>query len=280
VGPDHRAEDRARPEAGQRRAVDAVPRHPGLPARRARRPRRSLLSHRPRRRGRGPAPLRRGHRLRRRGARRVRGRPTARVEVHGPGYSKVLLGPEPRPSGRSTWTSWSRPSPENGGRSCSQRVGRVDDRRTRRRSPRPWPSAWPRIVPRAEDDPEAQLAPFANPCRARASPSMIDRDLGGPRAPIDLTARHRRAARRGVEGRDLPAARRWSSANRPSTRWQPRVSCSRSPPWCRSRPEDIPDALGPTLATSVITSDPRSCPGSPRSPKLHRLNLARCPRGT
>ena len=46
------------------------------------------------------------------------------------------------------------------------------------------------MVPRAEDDPQAQLAPFANPDVARRISAMIDRDLEVPGAE-DVTARHR-----------------------------------------------------------------------------------------
>ena len=91
VGAGHRAQDAARAQAGQRGAVDAVPDDPGV--HRGRRARRGvqLLPHRPRGRRRDPAPLRTRHGVRRRGLdAAVAGDP--RVEVHGPGYSKVLLG--------------------------------------------------------------------------------------------------------------------------------------------------------------------------------------------
>ena len=92
-----------------------------------------------------------------------------RVEVHGPGYSKVVLGPDaaadwralPRRDGR-------RRSPRTAGRSCVNASG-------------VWVTAHAREIAealarapgrgraaRAEDDPEAQLAPFADAAVARA----------------------------------------------------------------------------------------------------------------
>ena len=100
--------------------------------------------------------------------RRSPGRATRASRSTGPGYSKVLLGPDaaedwpqaPRRHGR-------RRSLENGGRSCVNASGvwvtgaRARDRGGAGRAP------GARSCPRAEDDPEAQLAPFANPDVAR-----------------------------------------------------------------------------------------------------------------
>ena len=102
--PGRRPEDGAGAEAGQRRALDAVPARSrrfidgGRAAGRLR-----LLPDRPRGRGRDPARCGRGHGLRRHRHDEA-WRSDPRVEVHGPGYSKVVLGPDAAATGRATWT--------------------------------------------------------------------------------------------------------------------------------------------------------------------------------
>jgi acyl-CoA reductase-like NAD-dependent aldehyde dehydrogenase len=132
------------------------------------------------------------------------------------------------------------------------------------------------IVPKAEDDPDAQLAPFANPAVAKAISAAIDRDLEIPGAE-DLTARHRRGSRV-VE---------WNGA----TYLLPTVILCESPehplankeflfPFAAVVPvqaNEIPDALGPTLATTAITSDQALLARIVASPQLHRLNLGPLP---
>ena len=79
LGAGDRAQDGAGAQARQRRALDALPPHPGV--RRGRRAGRGvrLLPHRPRGRGRDPAPLRARHGVRRRGLdAAVAGRPARR----------------------------------------------------------------------------------------------------------------------------------------------------------------------------------------------------------
>ena len=182
-----------------------------------------------------------------------------RVEVHGPGYSKVLLGPDAAEDWRRHLDVMVSSIAENGGRSCVNASG-------------VWTTAHAReiaealaerlagIVPRAEDDPEAQLAPFANPAVARAISAMIDRDLEVPGA-IDLTAKHRRGRpRRGVERRDVPAADGGPLRVGRAPAGQPRVPVPVRGRGARRAPSDVPEALGPTLATSVITERP----GAPR----------------
>ena len=97
VGAGHRAEDAAGPEAGQRRAVDAVPHDPGVHAAPACPP--EAFGYYPADHAGG------GEILRRCGRGMVFGdvgstdalaQGDPRVEVHGPGYSKVVLGPDAR----------------------------------------------------------------------------------------------------------------------------------------------------------------------------------------
>jgi len=199
----------------------------------------------------------------------------ARVEVHGPGYSKVLLGPDTAGEWRAHLDVMASSIAANGGRSCVNASG-------------VWTTAHGRelaaglaerlaaIRPRAEDDPGAELAPFANPDVARRISAMIDRDLEAPGAE-DMTARHRSGSRV-VE---------WEG----STYLLPTVV------WCDSpehplanreflfpfasvvevSPDAIPAALGPTLAVTVLTEDEALRRRLLSSPLLSRLNLGPLP---
>ena len=126
-----------------------------------------------------------------------------RVEVHGPGYSKVVIGPDVADEWEQYLDVIVESISNNGGRSCVNASGvwvtkhgdAIADALAQRLA---------RVVPRAADDPEAVLAPFADPDTARRIAAMIDDDgRGRDRAPV---------ARRHRTRRHLPAARRSSAA--------------------------------------------------------------------
>ena len=127
-----------------------------------------------------------------------------RVEIHGAGRSKILLGPDVT-DWRSHLDLLAASVADNGGRSCLNASG-------------VWTPAdgldlgqalaerLARVEPRPLHDPEAALAAFPEPRTARAISAHIDRLLAGGGAR-DLTARdpRRRAPRRGRR-LHLPAA--------------------------------------------------------------------------
>jgi hypothetical protein len=198
-----------------------------------------------------------------------------RVEVHGPGYSKVVLGPDAAADFRKYLDVMASSIAENGGRSCVNASG-VWVPTHAREVAEALAERLARIRPRAEDDPEAQLAPFANPEVARRISAMIDRELAVPGA-VDVTARHR-------EG---PRVVEWEG----STYLLPTVVLCDSPehplanreflfPFAAVVPvkaEDMPSAFGPTLAVTAITSDQALLSRLLASPLLHRLNLGPLP---
>jgi len=196
-----------------------------------------------------------------------------RVEVHGPGYSKVVVGPD---------ADWRKHLPviassiaENGGRSCVNASG-VWVTREARELAETLAERLAQIRPRAEDDPEAQLAPFANPDVARRISAMIDRDLEVPGA-YDLTARHRSSGRCvDWEGGTylLPTVVLCESAEHPLAN---REFLFPFAAVVQVQPEEIPSALGPTLAVSALTNDEGLLARMLASPLLHRLNLGALP---
>jgi hypothetical protein len=196
-----------------------------------------------------------------------------RVEVHGPGYSKVLL---------DAGTAWERHLDvvtssvvENGGRSCVNASS-------------VWTTSHPAeiaaalaerfvaIGPRDAEDPDAQLAPFANPEIARRISAMIDADLQVPGA-LDVTARRRVGGRVvTVDGATylLPTVVLCESADHPLANREflfPFVSVV---PVERAA---LPSAFGPTLAITVLTDDAALLERIVASPLLHRLNLGPIP---
>ncbi|MGD8894720.1 MAG: aldehyde dehydrogenase family protein [Acidobacteriota bacterium] len=198
-----------------------------------------------------------------------------RVEVHGPGFSKVLLGPDTADGWRDHLDVMVASIAANGGRSCVNASG-------------VWTTAHGReladglaemlaaIRPRAEDDPGAELAPFANTQVAHRISAMIDRDLEVPGAE-DVTARHRDGDRV-VEWEGstylLPTVVRCDSPEHPLANREflfPFASVVEVPV------EAIPDALGPTLAVTVLTEHGALRRRILGSPLLSRLNMGPMP---
>ena len=248
---------RARPEAGQRRAVDALPPHPGLPqgGRAARGLR--LLPDRPRRRGRDPAPLRPRHRLRRRGLDRGRGRATRGSRSTAPATARSLLGPDAAdglaaPPGRDG----RRRSPRTAAAPASTppACGRPAHAREIAEALAERLAAHRARAPRTTPRPSSRPSPTPT-WRARIS-AMIDRDLRGP----GRGGRHGRATAAGRgscewEGATylLPTIVLLRVAGPPAG--QPRVPVPVRGRGAGAAPRRCPTRLGPTLAATAITED-------------------------
>lgn len=194
----------------------------------------------------------------------------SRVEVHGPGYSKVVLGPDAAADWRRHLEMIASSVAENGGRSCVNASG-VWTVAHAREIAEALAERLAALVPRAEDDPEAQLAPFANPGAARRISASIDEDLRVPGA-VDLSARHRpeRVVQWNGATYLLPTVVYCDSPEHPLANREflfPFASVVPVPA------EALPDVLGPTLAATVVTGDERLLGRFVSSPTVHRLNL-------
>ena len=198
-----------------------------------------------------------------------------RVEVHGPGYSKVVLGPDASADWQRHLDVMVSSIVENGGRSCINASG-VWVTANGREIAEALGERLAAIAPRAVTDPEAQLAPFADPKVAERISAMIDRELEVPGAE-DVTARLRgsgRVATRGPCTYLLPTAVRVESPDHPLANREflfPFASV------VEVKPEEIPSRLGPTLAATVITADQALLARILASPLVHRLNLGPLP---
>jgi acyl-CoA reductase-like NAD-dependent aldehyde dehydrogenase len=164
---------------------------------------------------------------------------------------------------------------ENGGRSCVN-ASSVWVPSCAREIAEALAERLARIRPRAEDDPEAQIAPFANPEVARRISAMIDRDLEIPGA-ADLTAKHRTGSRvTDWEGATylLPTVVLCDSPDHPLANREFLFPFASVVP---VKAEDMPRAFGPTLAATVITREEALLGRMLASPLLHRLNLGPLP---
>jgi len=198
-----------------------------------------------------------------------------RVEVHGPGYSKVVLGPDLASDWRKYLDVMATSIAANGGRSCINASGIW----TTAHAPEIAEALAERLAairPRHEEDPEAELAPFADPRVPERISAAIDAELaaGGAR---DVTAAHRSGGRVAVlDGATylLPTVVLCDSPDHPLANREylfPFASV------VSVRPEEIPARLGPTLAVTALTEDEALLGRMLASPLLHRVNLGPLP---
>jgi hypothetical protein len=198
-----------------------------------------------------------------------------RVEVHGPGYSKVVLGPDAAAVWRQHLDVMVASIAENSGRSCvnasgvwtTANAGEIAEALAQRLA---------LVVPRAAEDPQAELAPFADARVAGRISAAIDQGLAQGGAE-DVTARFRRGPRVVV----------WEGA----TYLLPTVLLCESPEHALANreflfpfasvvevaAEDIPARLGPSLVLTAITEDAAIRRRLLASPLVQRLNLGPIP---
>lgn len=177
----------------------------------------------------------------------------SRIEVHGPGYSKIVLGEDAAAQWERHLDVMVSSVLENSGRSCIN----ASSIWTPSHAPEIAEALAERLAkvePRAEDDEQAQIAPFADGNVAARISAMIDGDLQDPGAR-DVTAAYRSA--------DRLAKRDGSSFLLPTV-----VLCD-SPdhalanreflfPFASVVPvklEELPSRLGPSLVVTAITED-------------------------
>ena len=119
-----------------------------------------------------------------------------RVELHGPGYSKVLIGDDLVASGE--WERYvdliAASIAENGGRSCVNASGVWVAASHAERVAEAVAKKLAAIVPRAVDDERATLAPFADARVAERISAQIDAGLQTPGAR-EVTLQYRDSAR-------------------------------------------------------------------------------------
>jgi acyl-CoA reductase-like NAD-dependent aldehyde dehydrogenase len=110
------------------------------------------------------------------------GKGIPRVELHGPGYSKVLIGDDQLDQWERHVDLIAASIADNGGRSCVNASGVWVAESHAERVAEALAAKLAQIVPRPEDDEEAMLAPFADPRVAERISQQIDIGLDTPGA--------------------------------------------------------------------------------------------------
>jgi hypothetical protein len=198
-----------------------------------------------------------------------------RIELHGPGYSKVLIGDDHAGSWKDLIEILASSVAANGGRSCINASTIVVPAHGRKIA-EALAARLAEVIPRDADDPQAVLAGFANPAVAESISAAIDRDLEVAGA-IDCSA-GRRSTPRLVQhqGRTFlqPTVVYCDSFAHPLANREFLF------PYCSV--VEVPQAemlgrIGPSLVVSAISDDPawRRCLLA--SPLIHRLNLGAMP---
>jgi hypothetical protein len=193
-----------------------------------------------------------------------------RVEVHGPGFSKVVIGEDEIEHWERYIDVIAASAAENSGRSCVNASGVWVPRRGREIA-EALGRRLARIVPRPADDPEAELAPFADPNVAVRISSIIDADLRTPGA-TDCSAAARGGDRVGHfdESTYLLPTVIHADCEHPLANREflfPFVSV------VEVEEARLPAALGPSLVVTAITNNEELRRRLLSSPLVGRLNL-------
>lgn len=197
-----------------------------------------------------------------------------RIELHGTGYSKVLLGDDVADEWEKYLDVMVASITENGGRSCINASG-VWVTRHGRAIAEALAERVSKIVPRDAEDPEALLSPFANPDIAKRISGIVDSGLREDGA-TDLTELRRgsRLVERDGATYLLPTIVHVNSPEHPLANREflfPFASV------VEVAPEAIPEALGPSLVVTVITKDQKLINKLVTSPHVDRLNVGPIP---
>ena len=197
-----------------------------------------------------------------------------RVEIHGPGYSKIIIGADCVDDWEQYLDVMIASIADNGGRSCVNasavwtpaHAEEISEALAKRLA---------QIVPRAVDDENAQLAPFVDPQVAQRINSIIDQGLSEPGAR-DVTAAYR-------------GSERLATWNNCSYLLPTVVLAEHDHPLAMKEflfpfasvvqvdQAEIPARLGPTLVVTAMTKDPKLIQSLVSSPRIDRLNIGALP---
>ena len=194
-----------------------------------------------------------------------------RVQAHGPGFSKILLGDDQVDNWEKYLDVMVDSVFASGGRGCinasaiwaSRNTREIADAIARRLAG---------VRPKAHDDPDASLAAFTVPGVAEAISKAIDADVQAP-GVTDVTAKYRDGSRLVKDGRAdyvLPTVVHCESPEAPVASKEymfPFVSVVQCPE------EKMVDAIGPTLVCTAITDNPALRKRLIDAVHIDRLNL-------
>jgi len=204
---------------------------------------------------------------------RYRGNP--RVQAHGPGFSKILLGDDQVDHWEDYLDMMVDSVLLNSGRSCINCSGIWSSRHTREIA-EALAQRLAAVRPLPPTDPEAALAAFTVPGVAEAISQSIDADLQAP-GVTDVTARYREGGRLVTEGKAdylLPTVVHAESAEPEVVRKEfmfPFVSVVECPE------AKMIEAIGPTLVCTAVTCNEAFRRRLLDAVHVDRLNLGTVP---
>ena len=194
-----------------------------------------------------------------------------RIEIHGPGYSKVVIGDDCIDDWEKYLDVMVASVVDNGGRSCVNASG-IWVTKHAEEIAEALAARLAQVMPRAADADDAQLAPFVDPNVAARISGLIDQGLTEP-GVRDVTASHRsgeRLAKWNGCSYLLPTVVLVENAEHPMANKEfmfPFASV------VQVKPEEIPAALGPSLVVTAITSDPKLISRLVSASNVDRLNI-------
>jgi hypothetical protein len=201
-----------------------------------------------------------------------------RVEVHGPGFSKIVIGPDVADQWESYLDVMVESIANNGGRSCVNASGvwvtNHGDKIAQALAER-----LAALTPRPAEDPEAVLAPFADPAVGQRISAAIDQEMQGEEG-----ARGARDVSAEIRGKDRVVTVHGGTYLLPTV-----IRCGPSHPLANREylfpfasvvetpAEQLPAALGPSLVVTCLSNDKRLHERFVASPYVDRLNLGAIP---
>lgn len=197
------------------------------------------------------------------------------IQVHGPGFSKILIGEDEIERWRDYLDLMVASIAENGGRSCINASAIVVPRYAEEIANALAERLGP-VEPASPDSPAARLSGFANPRMAELIDSAIEQDLLVPGA-VDVTAKYRTGPRKmDFEGGTYlrPTIVLCDSFTHPLANREflcPYASV------VQASQADMLNQIGPSLVVTAITKDPLFTEALLDSPLIDRLNLGPIP---
>jgi acyl-CoA reductase-like NAD-dependent aldehyde dehydrogenase len=198
-----------------------------------------------------------------------------RIEVHGPGFSKIVFGDDCIDDWEKHVDLMIRSIADNGGRSCINASG-IWVTRHAEKIANALGERLSTIMPRPADDPQAQIAPFVDPNVATRISALIDQGLNEPGAK-DITAKYRKTDRL-VEQFGckylLPTILLCENSEHGMANREYMFPFTSVVTTTR---DQIPAALGPSLVVTAITNDSELIRQLINSANVDRLNVGAVP---
>ncbi len=202
-----------------------------------------------------------------------------RVEIHGPGYSKVLIGEDQLGAWDRHVDLMASSIADNGGRSCVNASGVWVAESHAEAVAQAIAEKLVKIVPRSADDPEATLAPFADPRVAERISLQIDIGLDTPGAR-EITAELRKGPRLVVhEGCTymLPTVVLCDSTDHPLANREFLFPFASVVKVSADEMARMPEPMGKTLVVTALTGNRPLVDKLLASPHVDRLNVGPIP---